>query len=58
MSKAGIIESNETDIIVEYGFRQDPDIVPSIIVDDGDVNRHTRHVLMNPNHRFVGFSVH
>ena len=36
----------------------DPDIVPSIIVDDGDKSRYSRNALMNPNQRFVGISVH
>lgn len=58
MGKAGIVESSETDIIVEYGFREDPDIIPSIVVDDGDRSRHSRQALLNPGHKFVGISVH
>ena len=58
MARAGIVESSETDIIVEYGFRHDPDVIPSIIVDDGDKSRHSRYILMNPLHKFIGISVH
>ena len=44
--------------MVEYGFRKDPEVIPSIIVDDGDRNRTRRKHLMDANIKFVGVGVH
>ena len=45
-------------IIVEYGFRKDPDLIPSVIVDDGDPRRTRRDWLLNERTKLAGISVH
>lgn len=58
LRKLDVTNSGGLEIVVEYGFRQDPEVIPSLVVDDGDKNRSNRHLLMEKDIRFVGMSVH
>lgn len=58
LRKLDVTNSGVLEIVVEYGFRQDPEVIPSLVVDDGDKNRTNRHLLMEKDIRFVGMSVH
>lgn len=58
LKKLDVSESGETEIVVEYGFREDPEILASLVVDDGDKDRSNRLLLMGESIRFVGMSVH
>lgn len=58
LRKLDVTNSGVLEIVVEYGFRQDPEVIPSLVVDDGDKNRNNRHLLMEKDIRFVGMSVH
>lgn len=44
--------------MVEYGFREDTEIIPSLLVDDGDKDRTNRHLLLDPRMKYLGISVH
>ena len=46
------------DTIIDYGFRNDPEIIPSLIVDDGDPKKTKRKILMNPKAKYIGIGVH
>jgi hypothetical protein len=48
----------EVEMIVEYGFRQDSEIIPSIIVSDGDPNRTNRNLMLSAVLKCVGISIH
>lgn len=45
-------------MIIEYGFRFDQEVIPMIIVNDGDRSRYNRNLLMSDNMRYLGISVH
>lgn len=45
-------------MIVEYGFRMDTEIVPSILVSDGDQARTNRNLLLDPKMRYLGLAAH
>ena len=58
LRKLDVTNSGVLEIVVEYGFRPDPEVIPSLVVDDGDKKRTNRHLLMEKDIRFVGMSVH
>lgn len=58
LAKMKLLECGDTEMIVEYGFREDPEIVASIIVDDGEPARIHRTLLMSEQMRYLGLSVH
>ena len=45
-------------LILEYGFREDKDIIPNVMIDDGDSRRNRRNILMSGNNKMIGISVH
>ena len=45
-------------MMMQYGFRQDRDIIPNLIIDDGDPKRTRRNIVLDQKQRFVGISVH
>jgi hypothetical protein len=44
--------------MIEYGFRKDMDLLPTIVIDDGNSERTRRNTLMNESWKSVGISVH
>ena len=49
---------SDVKMILEYGFREDKDIIPSLIIDDGDPKRTRRNILLSGKKQYVGISVH
>ena len=49
---------DQMDVIVEYGFRKDRELVPSIVIDDGNELKNRRDALMNDKYQFIGLAVH
>lgn len=48
----------KVEILVDYGFRKDVDLLTNIMIDDGNYDRSRRHTLMNEAWQSVGISVH
>jgi hypothetical protein len=48
----------KVEILVDYGFRKDVDLLTNVMVDDGNYDRSRRHTLMNEAWQSVGISVH
>ena len=42
---------------MEYGFREDKELLPSMIVDDGDSEKSTRMAITDPDCRLAGYGV-
>ena len=46
------------EIIVEYGFRKDVEVLANIVIDERNADRCRRYTLMNEAWQSVGISVH
>lgn len=44
-------------MILEYGFRKDAELLPSIIIDDGNESRSRRLALMSTRYKYIGIAV-
>lgn len=58
LKKQGQKEPSHVEIMVEYGFRKDPELISSLVVCDGDLNRVNRKILFNSSMKYIGLSVH
>lgn len=58
MEKLGVTDHGWVSIVIDYGFKYDPEIIPSMIVDDGDEQRVKQTMLMSNETKYVGISVH
>ena len=58
MKKLEVQSFNEVFIIIDYGFREDPEVIPSMIVDDGNESRAKRKILLDKDMKYLGVSVH
>ena len=45
-------------MVIEYGFRKDKELIPSVLVDDGDSEKSSRVALADPECRFAGYAAY